>query len=83
MSDVDRLSQAQQNPVAPKWSEIAIALEFATKYADELRYVAQLGKWLLWDGARWTEDLKLQVFTRSKSVCCAAANQVNKDDQRK
>ena len=50
--------------VAPAFSEEALALEFATRHAGDLRYVAQWGKWYRWDGTRWAEDK-----TRKSSTC--------------
>ena len=63
---------------APAFSEEAIALEFATRHADTLRYVAKWGKWFVWDGACWREDVKRRVFTLARKLCREVARTANK-----
>jgi putative DNA primase/helicase len=63
---------------APAYSEEAIALEFATRHTDALRYVAQWGKWFVWDGLGWREDTKRKVFTLARALCRETARGVNK-----
>jgi putative DNA primase/helicase len=47
-------------PVLDLVTEDSVALEFAAKHADELRYDHTLGKWFRWNGAIWQrEDTKL------------------------
>ncbi len=41
---------------APKKGDDELALEFATRHSDNLRYVASRGVWLHWDGCKWAED---------------------------
>ena len=38
-----------KNPV----TEDAAALAFADRYRHQLRFDHHLGKWFVWDGARW------------------------------
>ncbi len=64
--------------VAPAFSEEALALEFATRHAGDLRYVAQWGKWYRWDGTRWTEDKTRQIFDLARHVCREAAIRANR-----
>ena len=54
---------------APEYSDEALALKFAELHVDELRYVALWGKWLLWNGSRWREDMKLRVFYLVRRMC--------------
>ncbi len=68
---------------APEHSEEAIALTYAEKHADTLRYVAQWGKWFIWDGCVWREDHKRVVFSLSRIECRAVAMTVNKPQTRK
>jgi hypothetical protein len=57
----------------PEFSDEALALRFAARHAADLRYVAALGKWLLWDGARWRFDDTLHAFDRARFICREAA----------
>ncbi len=54
--------QTFESITTPAFSEDAIALDFAERHGDEVRYTAQWGKWHLWDGQRWAEDQKRKVF---------------------
>jgi putative DNA primase/helicase len=63
---------------APAYSEEAIALEFATRHADSLRYVAKWAKWFIWDGACWREDTKRKVYTLARAICREFARRANK-----
>ncbi len=38
-----------------------LALEFTSRYAETLRFVAKWGQWLRWDGVRWAMDETLFV----------------------
>jgi putative DNA primase/helicase len=53
----------------PPTAEDSIALRFAERHADELRYVAVWGWWLSYDGARWTRDETLRAFDRARAIC--------------
>src|SRR5262245_11483676 len=63
---------------APANSEQAIALEFANRHADTLRYVAQWAKWFVWAGTIWRDDKIRSVFTRANKLCREIARSVNK-----
>ena len=43
-------------PLGPAFSDEALALRFAERHANDLRYVAAWSKWLHWDGRRWAFD---------------------------
>jgi putative DNA primase/helicase len=62
----------------PEFSDDALALRFADQHAGELRYVAEWGRWLRWDGTRWQLDRTLAVFDRARAICRATAAQCNK-----
>jgi putative DNA primase/helicase len=64
--------------VAPAFSEEALALEFSRTHATTLRYVAKWGKWLIYDGTRWTFDEKLKTYSLARQLCRIAAKAVNK-----
>jgi putative DNA primase/helicase len=68
---------------APPLSEEALALAFAERHADGLRYVAKWGTWLRWDGACWRHDHTRKVFTLARALCREVANGVNSSKERK
>jgi putative DNA primase/helicase len=53
----------------PKFADDAIALRFSDRQFNRLRYVAALGKWLIWDGRRWIFDDTLLARHRAREVC--------------
>lgn len=57
----------------PEFSDEALALLFAECYADGLRYVYALGKWFVWDSARWHFDETLVARDRVRKTCRAVA----------
>jgi len=63
---------------APTNSEMALALEFATRHSSELRYVAKWGKWVLYKDGKWAFDDTMKAFTFSRNVCREQAAIVNK-----
>jgi putative DNA primase/helicase len=70
---------------APEYSEEAIALEFATRNAGKLRYVAKWNQWLVWDGTCWREDEKRNVYTIARGICREMATTIitNSTSERK
>jgi putative DNA primase/helicase len=61
----------------PEFSDEALALRFAERHANDLRYVAPWGKWLAWDGMRWRFDNTLHAFDRARFICREAASRAN------
>ena len=59
---------------APELSDDALALTFAERHADDLRFVAFRGRWLLWTSSRWVLDDTLRAFDHARAVCRQAAN---------
>jgi putative DNA primase/helicase len=57
----------------PGFSDDALALRFADRHADELRYVAKWSTWLCWDGTHWQFDDTLNAFDRARVICREAA----------
>jgi P4 family phage/plasmid primase-like protien len=49
-------------------NEDAIALEFAARHADTLRYCHDWGMWLYWDGARWQRERRRLAFHFAREV---------------
>jgi putative DNA primase/helicase len=56
----------------PEFSDEALALHFAEKHADDLRYVAAWGKWFVWTGMYWRRDDTLFAFDLVRAVCRVA-----------
>jgi putative DNA primase/helicase len=67
---------------APVHSEEAIALTFVARHTGALRYVAKWGKWFVWDGCCWREDVIRKVFSWSRLVCREVALTINKGKAR-
>ena len=78
---VERLAQPEQT--APAFSDDALALSFTERYGDRLRYVATWGKWLEYDGTRWTPDATVQVFDLARAICREKATICNKEGEAK
>ncbi|WP_291988461.1 phage/plasmid primase, P4 family [Candidatus Accumulibacter sp. ACC007] len=51
----------------------ALALSFTRRYAQDWRYCAQWGKWLVWTGNRWQPDDTLLVTHLMRHICREAA----------
>jgi len=66
------------NDTLPAFSDEALALEFAQRHADDLRYVPAWGRWLHWDQRSWRFDDTLRAFDRARAICRRAAAQCNK-----
>ena len=57
--------------ISPELSDDSIALKFAAKHHEDLRYVDAWGKWLHWDGSRWRWDKVLGTFAQARKICRA------------
>jgi len=65
-------SQAQGETAV--WAtDDALALSFTRRYADDWRYCAPWGKWLVWTGNRWQADDTLLVTHLMRHICREAA----------
>ena len=54
---------------APQFSDEALALLFAKRHANDLRYIAAWNRWLRYDGKRWVDQ-----NTSSPPTTCARRN---------
>ena len=63
-----------KDDISPEFSEDALALEFTSRYGHELRYCAQWGAWLEWDGTRWKFEKTLKAFDLARIVAREFAN---------
>src|SRR5690242_10125786 len=53
----------------PEFSDEALALEFARRHADDVRYVAVWREWIIWEGTRWRRDRTLRAFDLARAIC--------------
>jgi putative DNA primase/helicase len=54
-------------------TEDALALTFTRRYADDWRYVAAWGKWVVWTGKRWQTEQTLAAQHLMRQVCREAS----------
>ena len=66
----------KRNP-APSLSEIELARRFVDRHAPQLRFVDQWGKWMVWDGTRWSDDVTRKAADLARIVCDDAANELS------
>jgi hypothetical protein len=74
--NIIQLAALQDSREAVSASEDAMALAFAERHEDALRYVAGWGKWMLFDGVRWKPDSTLAAICRS-SICVLRSKPTN------
>ena len=65
--------------IPPEFTDEALALRFTAAHRDRLRYVAQWGRWLDWDGKVWRFDDTLFAFDLARRICREAAAECNED----
>ena len=66
----EKMREAEAEPDRPpEFSDEALALAFAERHADDLRYVAAWGRWLLWTGSHWRHTTR-----RSRTRPSASTN---------
>jgi putative DNA primase/helicase len=75
--DLDATTDTDVLPA--KYSEVNIAFAFAERHHDDMRYVAEWGKWMIWDGQRWRRDRDLSAFDRATRLCCEVAEFAKRD----
>ena len=80
-SDIE--PETAPEPLVPSegYSDDALALRFSAQHGNDLRYVAQWGRWLRWNGTRWEEDQTVLVFDMVRRVCREAAEEVEDERQ--
>jgi putative DNA primase/helicase len=68
------LSQSEVNkPRAPEDSDEALALHFADRHTEDLRYNAFRSRWYIWDRWRWVVDETLAAINHARVICREAA----------
>ncbi len=68
-------ARAPQPVGLPDHSDEALARAFATRHANDLRYVAAWGRWHVWDGVVWKRDETLEVIHLARRLCAEIAEQ--------
>jgi putative DNA primase/helicase len=63
-----RAKAKELNGDAIKPSEDDLALKFTATHGDQLRFVAEWGRWLLWDGAHWRFEETYLAFDLARRV---------------
>lgn len=76
--NIVKLAALQDNGELPPAAEDAIALDFADRHQDALRYVAMWGRWLAFDGTRWDFDDTLHAFDLARAICREVAADCDK-----
>lgn len=76
---LDETADPQTDDIPELYSEDNAALAFSRQFADELRYVAPWGRWMIWRGQRWTEENTLHVFDLARQICRSVAAQARND----
>lgn len=62
----------------PEFSDEALALRYADRHADGLRYVAKWGKWFRWIGHKWEDEDTLYAFDLARALCREESARANK-----
>jgi putative DNA primase/helicase len=62
-------NSATEDPRAPEHSDDALALLFAERHANDLRFVAFRARWMFWDVWRWSIDGTLRAFDCARRIC--------------
>jgi len=67
-------AQGMPTQEASVWAtDDALALSFTGRYAEDWRYCAAWGKWMLWSGSRWQADETLLAHHLIRAICREAA----------
>jgi putative DNA primase/helicase len=69
--------------IAPEFSEDQLALDFTARHREDLRYVAQWGKWLRWNGTHWETENTLMAFDLARVVVRDYANACDDEKEAK
>jgi putative DNA primase/helicase len=62
----------------PTFTDEALALRFATRHAEKLRYVAVSSRWFIYTGKQWRADETLHAFDMARLICREASAECNK-----
>ena len=62
----------------PMFTDEALALRFAERHANELRYVAGQSRWFIYTGQFWKSDDTLHAFDKARRLCREVSSECNK-----
>jgi putative DNA primase/helicase len=65
----------------PNLTEVDIADCFARRHRDELRFVAEWGHWMMWDGTCWQREKTLKAFDLTRQLCKELARETNNKNE--
>jgi putative DNA primase/helicase len=71
-------TEAAFEPRPPQFSDEALALRFADRHCDGLRYVALWSRWMVWGGTTWKADETRLAFNLARDICREAASECTK-----
>lgn len=69
-----------EESVPPEFSDLALAEKLVDVNGNNLLYCAAWGKWMIWDGKTWQDDLTLKIFDYSRNTCKEAAAELEARD---
>jgi putative DNA primase/helicase len=81
--ELDKADRFEPKPddidaIPPAFSDSALALRFVELHADDLRFVAEQGRWFKWNGKWWQFDRVLGTGFAVWKICNVAAAECNK-----
>jgi putative DNA primase/helicase len=78
-AELDRKALEVDGQRPPAFTDEALAIRFATRHAENLRYVAAMGRWFAYTGTYWRLDDTLFAFDRARHICRESSAECNKD----
>jgi putative DNA primase/helicase len=78
MDNIVRLATLQEDGELPPAAEDAIALLFAERFSDALRFVDDWGRWMRFGDAYWRRDTTRNAFDLVRTVCREVALECEK-----
>ena len=63
------LQRADEEIRPAEFSDDTLALCFTNEHLNDLRYVQKWGRWMKWDGRRWSFDETMCVFDLVRDTC--------------
>ncbi len=66
--DAERRPDVERGSVIRRKTDLGNAERFCDQHGDDVRYCHPWGKWLIWDGRRWSIDNSAEVMRRAKQT---------------
>lgn len=86
-TDTDERADEQDAPsLGQPYTDLGNTRRMVADHGHDLRYAPQWGTWLVWEGARWREDITGEANRRAKAVVDGMLTQmatITDDDARK